>query len=289
MFGMFFPELKAEADRLVAQNGGLYAWSQTFNNIGSTALQLVLMNGGIKALGWGGQAISKYFKLGTKFAQTMCAIGTTGRIAGTALAVGGTGYAAYSAVRHFGEAWNHLTQGNYAKAVDSLFHGSLDTVFAAMGGIALTGLARSVYANGFGATYRQFFRSCFAAGTPLLMAHGGSKPIDQISVGDWVLARSDADEHGEIAPRQVEEVFVRSAELLELVVSGQIIKTTMEHPFWVVDAGWRDAHELKVGDRFLSHDGQELTLQAIRDTGEYATVYNLRVAEYHTYFVGCAE
>ena len=110
MFGMFFPELKAEADRLVAQNGGLYAWSQTFNNIGSTALQLVLMNGAIKALGWGGQGISKYFKL-DKFAQTMCAIGTTGRIAGTALAVGGTGYAAYSAVRHFGEAWNHLTQG----------------------------------------------------------------------------------------------------------------------------------------------------------------------------------
>jgi len=72
-------------------------------------------------------------------------------------------------------------------------------------------------------------------------------------------------------------------------VSGQIIKTTMEHPFWVVDAGWRDAHELKVGDRFLSHDGQELTLHAIRDTCEYATVYNLRIAEYHTYFVGCAE
>jgi hypothetical protein len=36
----------------------------------------------------------------------------------------------------------------------------------------------------------------------------------------------------------------------------------------------------------VSHDGQVVPVREVYDTGEYETVYNLRVAEYHTYFVG---
>jgi hypothetical protein len=43
---------------------------------------------------------------------------------------------------------------------------------------------------------------------------------------------------------------------------------------------------LQVGDLLRSHDGQWLPVQAVTDSGEVTTVYNLRVAEYHTYFVG---
>jgi hypothetical protein len=41
-----------------------------------------------------------------------------------------------------------------------------------------------------------------------------------------------------------------------------------------------------VGDRLLSHDNQCVPVEGLVDTGESETVYNLRVAEYHTYFVG---
>jgi hypothetical protein len=41
-----------------------------------------------------------------------------------------------------------------------------------------------------------------------------------------------------------------------------------------------------VGDALRSHDGHWLAVEAVRDTGREEVVYNGRVAEYHTYFVG---
>jgi hypothetical protein len=35
-----------------------------------------------------------------------------------------------------------------------------------------------------------------------------------------------------------------------------------------------------------SHDGQWTSVEEVRDTGKYEKVYNLRVADFHTYFVG---
>jgi len=43
---------------------------------------------------------------------------------------------------------------------------------------------------------------------------------------------------------------------------------------------------LRVGDRLSSHDGRWVAVEGLQDTGECERVYNLRVAEYHTYFVG---
>jgi len=44
--------------------------------------------------------------------------------------------------------------------------------------------------------------------------------------------------------------------------------------------------QLRVGDALRSHDGHWLAVEAVRDTGREEVVYNCRVAEYHTYFVG---
>jgi hypothetical protein len=49
------------------------------------------------------------------------------------------------------------------------------------------------------------------------------------------------------------------------------------------------ARELRAGDVLVGHDGREMAVEGVEDTGRWATVYNLRVAEYHTYFVGCQE
>ena len=50
--------------------------------------------------------------------------------------------------------------------------------------------------------------------------------------------------------------------------------------------GWTVAKDLRPGDRLLGRDVQPTPIEAVRDTGEVAAVYNLRIAEYHTYFVG---
>jgi hypothetical protein len=68
-----------------------------------------------------------------------------------------------------------------------------------------------------------------------------------------------------------------------------LIGTTAEHPFWVKNKGWTLAGEIAAGDVLVGHDGQETVVEEVFDTGVLEKVYNLRVSEEHTYFVGTGE
>jgi hypothetical protein len=130
--------------------------------------------------------------------------------------------------------------------------------------------------------------SCFRAGVPFLLL-GGSKPVEQLRAGDWLLARGERDVEGPVEARQVEEVFVGRATIWEVQVNGRVIGTTREHLFYVRGKGWRAAKELQPGDWLSSHDEQWVAVEGVWDTGKVETVYNVRVAGHHTYFVGCLE
>lgn len=130
-----------------------------------------------------------------------------------------------------------------------------------------------------------FQNSCFAAGTHLLTPTG-DKAIEQFQVGDLLLSRDERNSERPVEPKVVEEVFVRTARIMRVQVGGQDIRTTAEHPFYVRDKGWLPARELTVGDLLSSHDGQWVEIEILENTDRYETVYNLRVADYHTYFVG---
>jgi hypothetical protein len=135
---------------------------------------------------------------------------------------------------------------------------------------------------------RAAYKTCFAAGTPLLWEHG-SKCIELFQVGDRVWARSEFDPFGPVELKVVEEVFVRTGRILNVHVGGHVVRTTPEHPFYVESNGWTPANELQEGDMLSSHDGQWVAVEEVYDTGEYETVYNLRVADFHTYFVGAED
>lgn len=68
-------------------------------------------------------------------------------------------------------------------------------------------------------------------------------------------------------------------------VKDRELETTAEHPFWVEARGWVECHQLRVGDKLRLGSGWA-TVESLNDTGEWKTLYNFRVAEYHTYFVG---
>jgi hypothetical protein len=123
--------------------------------------------------------------------------------------------------------------------------------------------------------------SCFAAGTPLPWEHG-SKAIELFQPGERLWSRDESDPEGPLVLKVMEEVFQRLGQVLHLHVGGKVIRTTAEHPFWVDGKGWLPAGELQVGDLLSSHDGQWLAVKEVYDTGEYETVYNLRVADFHT-------
>lgn len=131
-------------------------------------------------------------------------------------------------------------------------------------------------------------QACFAAGTPVETADG-SILVEDVRVGDKLLARSEFDPAGEARPRAVEEVFVRFGAVWRLAVGGRDVFTTPEHPFFEAAKGWVPCQELAVGDRLRCRDGSWVAVGAVEDTGRWDTVYNFRIAEDHTYFVGCPE
>lgn len=129
---------------------------------------------------------------------------------------------------------------------------------------------------------------CFAAGTPLRTPEGW-KWIEAFREGDLVLSRDENNPYGLVVAKVVEEVFVREGLIWNLHIGGQVIRTTAEHPFYAEGHGWVACHELRVGERLLTESGAWAVVEDLLDTGEWETVYNLRIADFHTYFVGCDE
>jgi hypothetical protein len=129
----------------------------------------------------------------------------------------------------------------------------------------------------------------FAGATVVLMADGSEKPIDQVAVGDTVLA-SDA-ETGEQKAEPVQKVFVHTDTLVDLVVDGATITTTKNHPFWsVTDQTFERADQLSAGERVLSADGAVLRVDGIpAGSARLGFAYNLSIDEIHTYHVGAAQ
>jgi len=76
----------------------------------------------------------------------------------------------------------------------------------------------------------------------------------------------------------------------DLRVAGQVLRTTGEHPFWVENRqSWLPAGELKVGDLLRTCCGSLVAVEEVEDSGQVETVYNWRIADYHTYYVSAIE
>jgi hypothetical protein len=104
-----------------------------------------------------------------------------------------------------------------------------------------------------------------------------------------ILSRDEFDPAGPVSAKMVEEVFVTESLVWHLHIGGQVIRTTAEHPFYAHEKGWVNANQLAVGDWLLAENGHWLVVEDLLDTGEYEAVYNCRVADHHTYFVGSEE
>jgi len=87
----------------------------------------------------------------------------------------------------------------------------------------------------------------------------------------------------------VEEKFERTGRILHLhLANGFVIRTTPEHPFYIENEDWTEAAALQPGNQLRTASGW-IEVTEVFDTGEYEKVYNVRVAEYHTYFVSDSE
>ena len=93
----------------------------------------------------------------------------------------------------------------------------------------------------------------------------------------------------QITYKSVLETYVRQVDkLVHLIISGEEIITTVDHPFYVQGRGFIQAGNLLVSDRLISAIGEDLLIEDynIEETEEPVPVYNFQVEDFHTYFVG---
>ncbi|MCM2580638.1 polymorphic toxin-type HINT domain-containing protein, partial [Streptomyces meridianus] len=146
---------------------------------------------------------------------------------------------------------------------------------------------------------QRFAKSCsiansFVPGTRVLMADGSTKAIEDVDIGDKVVATDP--ETGETKVETVTaEIKGKGAKKLVKVtidIDGDkgsktaSVTATDGHPFWVPELGeWIDATDLKTGEWLRTSAGTHVQITAIkRWTAQSATVHNLTVSNLHTYY-----
>lgn len=122
---------------------------------------------------------------------------------------------------------------------------------------------------------------CFLAGTKILMADGKARAIEDITTGAWV--RSVDFENGGIlvAARVYATLSVERGEYW--VINGEI-KTTAEHPFYVIGRGWEHAAELKVGMELRAVDESPILIESIVHVLGDVRVFNISVGKTENFF-----
>ncbi|MBU5317666.1 HINT domain-containing protein [Clostridium bornimense] len=81
---------------------------------------------------------------------------------------------------------------------------------------------------------------------------------------------------------------LRSPQYIRIYIKFiKIIETTPGHLFRLSQGAWRPASELNVGDTVITSNGTEATVESTEEIeyDEDIDIYNLNVADFHTYFV----
>ena len=128
---------------------------------------------------------------------------------------------------------------------------------------------------------------CFTAGTKV-QTENGPKNIEDIKVGEKVLSYNELTHETEY--KTVETTFVHNKEkeiitIYKIKVNNEIIEATGNHPFYV-DGIYKEARELKVGDKLLMKDGSLKEIEEISYYKSNVLVYNIKVEDNHNYYVG---
>jgi guanyl-specific ribonuclease Sa len=192
---------------------------------------------------------------------------------------------------------------------------------AALGGELIDGVNGLIRAN------RKVDNLCspgnsFVPGTRVVMADGSTRPIEEVDVGEKVLATDpetgertartvlatiigSGSKHlveitvdpttertvtGENTGSEVEDEQVEQSGIPGPVAAGDVIIATDEHPFWVPDLGqWVDAVDLAPGTWLQTSSGTWVQVSAVQAWTQPATVHNLTVQGVHTFHVAAGD
>ncbi|MFD7085683.1 polymorphic toxin-type HINT domain-containing protein [Streptomyces sp. NPDC059918] len=134
----------------------------------------------------------------------------------------------------------------------------------------------------------------FPTGTSVQMADGTTKEIQDVRVGDSVLATDP--QTGETRPQQVTATITTpdDKDFTDLTLTEDSnprappvqLTSTLHHPHWnETRHQWVDAGEFTQGDQLRRPDGTTLTVNSKRNYPYAVTTHNLTVNDFHTYYV----
>lgn len=152
----------------------------------------------------------------------------------------------------------------------------------------------SIAATRFTDNAAQFSRFCRISGLnsfhkdTLVLTESGQVPISSVKVGDLVLAYDE--ETGKQSLQMVENLISGKGEksLVDILLNdGESITATSGHPFYLPRIKlWVEAGDLTEGQLLLDSDGSLLEITRISERIGNSRVFNLTVANDHTYYAG---
>ncbi|MGW2014058.1 ricin-type beta-trefoil lectin domain protein [Streptomyces sp. NPDC001927] len=135
----------------------------------------------------------------------------------------------------------------------------------------------------------------FVPGTKVLMADGSTKAIDEVKIGDKVVATDPktGETRVETVTAEIKGQGLKHLVKITIDVDGKAgaktaqVTATDGHPIWVPELGdWIKATDLKSGQWLQTSSGTRVQVAAVqRWTAQDTTVHNLTVSDLHTYYV----
>ncbi|GGP16474.1 DNRLRE domain-containing protein [Nonomuraea glycinis] len=130
----------------------------------------------------------------------------------------------------------------------------------------------------------------FVPGTQVAMADGTYKPIEEVVVGDEILATDP--ETGETRAEPVTALMTSKGDkhLVQISIdngdAGSTVIATEYHPFWIPELRrWLHASDLTPGMWLRTSAGTHVQIKAIKKWTAVQRVHNMTVADLHTYYV----
>ncbi len=124
---------------------------------------------------------------------------------------------------------------------------------------------------------------CFIAGTPITMADGILKSIEEIQIGEWILSYDI--KKGEQIRAEVCGIYRHGAEEMSgYILVNDILGVTPGHLMFI-NRRWREAATLQLNDYLMGTDGQRITVVKLEWINSKQPVYNLHTKhKTHNYF-----
>lgn len=102
---------------------------------------------------------------------------------------------------------------------------------------------------------------------------------------------SEDEISGKVEAKKVIHAFSKHTTLVVSLhlSNGETLEATGDHPFYVQGKGWTPARECGVGTSIITRAGPSVQVTGLRVVDKPQVVYNLKVDEGHSYFVGNSE